>query len=165
MALIPPHFVDSVVAIGNEDAEGEKRWSASGFLYGTVVVGADESGGARHRVYLVTNRHVLGGNEVLYLRCNPAANAPARDYPLVLRSQRRPVWFGHPDPSVDVGVVPIKIQKLRADGAAARAVRGQRGVGQRALRRLRAAVHRRASRLGPQDPPLARRKSGRPPPP
>ena len=115
MALIPPHFVDSVVAIGNEDAEGEKWWIASGFLYGKYV-GAGEDGKPQHRVYLVTNRHVLAENELLYLRCNPAANAPARDYPLVLHDQGRPVWFGHPDPAVDVGVVPIKIQKLRADG-------------------------------------------------
>ena len=115
MALIPPHFVDSVVAIGNEDATGEKHWIASGFLYGKVVA-PDAAGEGRYRVYLVTNRHVLFENDVLFLRCNPAANAPAKDYPLVLHDQGRPVWFGHPDPSVDVGVVPIKIQKLRADG-------------------------------------------------
>ena len=115
MALIPPHFVDSVVAIGHEVTAGEKRWIASGFLYGKRV-GSDDDGKPQHRVYLVTNRHVLADNEVLFLRCNPAANAPARDYPLVLRDRGRPMWFGHPDPAVDVGVVPIRIQKLRADG-------------------------------------------------
>ena len=36
MALIPPEYLDSVVTIGIED-KGDKKWIASGFLYGDII--------------------------------------------------------------------------------------------------------------------------------
>ena len=57
MSLIPPAFLDKVVALGTSDNEGNIRYAASGFLYG------QPSGTqGRYYVYLVTNRHVVTGN-------------------------------------------------------------------------------------------------------
>lgn len=73
MALLPPFFLDCVVAIGIDAADGSKQWVASGFLYGTFqrVLTPEQND---YRVFLATNRHVLKGlegNGVAYLRFNP----------------------------------------------------------------------------------------------
>ena len=40
MALIPPFFMDCVVAIGIESSGSGRQWVASGFLYGDYIVDA-----------------------------------------------------------------------------------------------------------------------------
>ena len=77
MALIPPFFIDCVAAIGTDDSEGERRWIASGFLYGHRLSDV-ESKERDYAVYLVTNRHVLAGLSKAYLRFNPQADKRAR---------------------------------------------------------------------------------------
>jgi len=42
MALIPPFFPDRVVAIGVDSSEGERKWVASGFLYGHHVADLED---------------------------------------------------------------------------------------------------------------------------
>jgi hypothetical protein len=58
LALIPPFFLDCVVAIGRVSREGRMRWGASGFLYGDFVAQITPTQ-QRYRVFLGTNRHVL----------------------------------------------------------------------------------------------------------
>ncbi len=112
MALIPPFFTDCVVAIGTDDAEGERRWIASGFLYG---VPTDQRARA-YQVYLVTNRHVLTGLDKAYLRCNPQADKRAREFDLSLFDGDKPLWFTHPDEEIDVAVMPINFDLLQESG-------------------------------------------------
>jgi len=115
MALIPPFFTDCVVAIGTDDAEGERRWIASGFLYGHPLF--DEQNRApNYQVYLVTNRHVLAGLSKAYLRCNPQADKHAREFDLSLFDEDKPLWFTHPDEEVDVAVMPINFDLLQESG-------------------------------------------------
>jgi S1-C subfamily serine protease len=114
MALIPPFFVDCVVAIGIGDAEGKRTWVASGFLYGYLIGGADKKG---YRVYLVTNRHVFEKLSKVYIRFNPQADEQARDFELDLKDQNgRLIWLAHPDPEVDVAVVPTNFAVLIEQG-------------------------------------------------
>jgi len=115
MALIPPFFTDCVVAIGTDDAEGERRWIASGFLYGDPLFD-DAQRVADYRVYLVTNRHVLAGLSKAYLRCNPQADKRAREFDLSLFDEDKPGWFTHPDDQVDVAVAPINFELLQESG-------------------------------------------------
>jgi hypothetical protein len=115
MALIPPFFTDCVVAIGTDDAEGERRWIASGFLYGHPLFD-DAKRVADYRVYLVTNRHVLAGLSRAYLRCNPQADKHAREFDLSLFEADKPLWFTHPDDEVDVAVMPINFDLLQESG-------------------------------------------------
>ena len=112
MALIPPVFLDCVVAVGFPDEDGRKKWSASGFLYGKLV----EEGSAEEKTYeifLVTNRHVFEGLESAFVRFNPKADAPARDYELKLLEAGQVKWHAHPDPDIDVAVIPINARFLR----------------------------------------------------
>src|SRR3989442_15973760 len=110
MALIPPFFVDCVVAIGIGDGDGKRDWVASGFLYGYLTGGADQKG---YRVYLVTNRHVLENLSKVYIRFNPQADEQAREYELDLKDQNgRPIWLAHPDSEADVTVLPTNFAIL-----------------------------------------------------
>jgi S1-C subfamily serine protease len=115
MALIPPFFTDCVVAIGTDDAEGERRWIASGFLYGHPLFD-DAKHVTDYRVYLVTNRHVLAGLRRAYLRCNPQADKHAREFDLSLFDGDKPLWFTHPDEEVDVAVMPVNFDLLQESG-------------------------------------------------
>jgi len=115
MALIPPFFTDCVVAIGTDNAAGEHRWIASGFLYGHPLFD-DAKRVADYRVYLVTNRHVLAGLSKAYLRCNPRAEKHAREFDLSLFDEDKPLWFTHPDEEVDVAVIPINFDLLQESG-------------------------------------------------
>lgn len=112
MALIPPFFSDCVVAIGTGDNASERRWIASGFLYGVPINAPLRD----YQVYLVTNRHVLMGLDNAYLRCNPQTDKPAREFHLTLFDGERPLWFAHPDDEIDVAVMPIHFDLLVESG-------------------------------------------------
>ena len=116
MALIPPFFIDCVVAIGTNDSAGERHWVASGFLYG-FRLSERENTQRQYQVYLATNRHVLAGLGKAYLRFNPQANKHAREFDLELADDNgRPLWFTHPDAKVDVAVAPINFDLLEEQG-------------------------------------------------
>jgi len=116
MALISAFFIDCVVAIGVKDSRGGQEWVASGFLYGHYPH-QNEEGTKEYRVYLVTNRHVLEGLSMAYVRCNPQVNEAARIYDLPLKNESgKPIWYAHPDPEVDVAVVPVNIKLLLEHG-------------------------------------------------
>jgi len=114
MALIPPYFADCVVAIGVDPLnDDERRWVASGFLYGDYVRD-NEDGTKKYKVYLATNRHVFENLPNVYLRFNPISNEPACEYLLSLLDKNgAKLWFPHPKAEVDVAVIPINIKLLR----------------------------------------------------
>ena len=122
MSLIPKFFLDCVVAIGvaadAETPETGPGWIASGFFYGRHV-GEDAAGTKQYYVYLVSNRHVFEGLDAAILRANPPADdpAPARDYGLNLKNpDGGQLWTAHPDESVDVAVVKVDFNRLKAEG-------------------------------------------------
>jgi len=115
MALIPPFFSDCVLAIGFDDKEGKRAWAASGFLYGDFL--RQDGDTQWHQVYLITNRHVFLERQKAYLRCNPQADEPAREYELSLVDRDgKPLWLTHADPDVDIAVIPVNMPKLREEG-------------------------------------------------
>ncbi len=114
MALLPPFFLDCVVAIGSRGQRGV-RWSASGFLYGHFVSSEGEQ--SRYGVYLVTNRHVFGDETEVVLRFNPGGADPAREVDLALvDATGNRLWRAHPDEEIDVAVIPINGQALQDQG-------------------------------------------------
>lgn len=117
MALIPPSFMNSVVAVGNRESDGTSRWVGSGFFYGRKLADLPD-GGTRFRTYLVTNKHVRDGLTNPIVRANPQGAAPATVHPVDLISGHdgTPMWFGHPDPEIDVVVAGISLEPLRARG-------------------------------------------------
>lgn len=113
MALIPPFFIDCVVAIGTYDEKKEPRWLASGFLYG-YRVGTKPEGQGLYRVYMVTNRHVLSGLNEACVRMNPEADEPARVYGVQLLDKKgNPRWLTSERAEVDVAAFPVKFKLLK----------------------------------------------------
>ncbi len=121
MALIPPFFMDCVVAIGiqqgNRNAP-KKIWIGTGFLFGKFVKAhADDTSKKDYTVYLVTNKHVIHKHRSIILRFNPQTNQPAKDYPVNLYDKEGvQLWTGHPNPNVDVAVLRINLQPIHAEG-------------------------------------------------
>jgi hypothetical protein len=126
-SLIPPTFLDCVVALGRKvmnPATHQVQWTpeASGFLYGEFVSKVDETH-STYQVFLVTNRHVIedhaaATSDPLSVRFNLNSPGSAREYDVPLHDERgRPTWHFHPNPSIDIAVVPINGAFLMAEGA------------------------------------------------
>lgn len=113
MALIPPFFMDSVVAIGIKDDAGKSSWVATGFLYGFKTPFEGEE---VYHVYLVTNHHVIANIKKLVVRFNPQAEGPAKEYNIDLYdANEKPIWYSSGN-EIDIVVIPIVVAKLREDG-------------------------------------------------
>lgn len=117
MALLPPFYLDAVVALGFPNDDGV-RWAATGFLYFRVAgLAPNDSDQVTGVCYLVTNKHVFGSAEVATVRCNSSGDGPPHDYNLELcRPDGSRMWTGHPDDRVDVAVVPINLGMLQEQG-------------------------------------------------
>lgn len=121
MALLPPVFLNSVVALGGPSQDGSIRYDATGFLYGYPTGQTDTNGTKTYWIFLVTNRHVFAGaserGNTLHARFNRPIGAEPHVYTLSL--QETPTlnsWIVHPDPNVDVAVLLLNAQQLQADG-------------------------------------------------
>lgn len=111
MALIPPHFLNCVVAIGFEDANGDHYYAATGFLYGKRM-SVDEP---IYNVALVTNRHVFEGKTKAWLRFNRLDNQPAKEFFVELTDPTGiPLWSTQP--GIDLAVVAFHANQLQAEG-------------------------------------------------
>lgn len=104
MSLIPPFYMNTVVAIGyKEEGSDEIAWSASGFFYAKVM--NETKAERKFAAYLVSNCHVLSGHKEVYLRLNPQGKEDAIEVPLPLDTLSM-------HPSADVAVVPIDFNVL-----------------------------------------------------
>ena len=123
-ALIPPFFLDCVVAIGRYDVQFDSagkpapKWvtEASGFFYGEFVSKVDDKT-SNYRVFLVTNGHVIQNHSEILIRVNPRATGRAKEYPILLHDPKgKSVRYAHPDPAIDLVVIPINAQVLQEQG-------------------------------------------------
>jgi hypothetical protein len=112
--LIPSFYSNCVVAVGHANESGTVYWGASGFLYGKPTEAITDPGKRRYRAYLVTNKHVLSGRDLIFVRVNPPATEPARGFEVRLSDQASgaQLWHGHEIDDVDVAVLPINYQHL-----------------------------------------------------
>lgn len=114
MALIPPGFLDCVCALGINNGE-QFFTTATGFLVGRFAEKKGEQ--MFYRVYLATNRHVFHGQKTLWARFNPPVGNPGRIYDMKLVDDfGNPLWTSHPNPEVDVAVIPINVTLLEEHG-------------------------------------------------
>jgi trypsin-like peptidase len=106
MALLPPFYLDSVVALGVGDDQANRRWIGTGFLYGNLIVSGQPAAEKRYNVWLITNKHVLAALSDVYMKLNSAADTKSKDYrvPLVARNGKQ-LWVGHPNGDTDVAAV------------------------------------------------------------
>jgi len=115
MALLPPFFLDSIIAIGKPSEQGGLTWVASGFLYGDFLKVEGEK--RLYSIYLITNRHVFQGSKRVVLRFNPRSNEPAKQYTFdLLDAASQEIWTPHPNPQIDVALTTININVLAEQG-------------------------------------------------
>ena len=107
MALIPPFFLDCVVAIGVEKLDKSMAWIGTGFLVGRFFE-KNKNDQNRYHIFLVTNKHVLDGMDSVKVRFNPQSSESAKDYdiPLVINGTKQ--WTGHHTVNIDVAAIHIK---------------------------------------------------------
>lgn len=116
MALIPPFFLDCVVAVGFRADDETVHYQATGFLYGHFNQQIDENT-KNYSVYLVTNRHVFQGRQLAILRFNPEGAEPAREFNLqLINDAGEQLWLAHQDEAIDVAVIGINGQILQQQG-------------------------------------------------
>ena len=114
MAIIPPQYLDTVVALGIKVNDGTFQSVGTGFLYGHPV-GIDVSDGEQwFKTCLVTNRHVIEGVEKLYARFNRPRHTASHPFPLYT-DDNSVQWTFHPN-SADVAVTPISVKFLEEQG-------------------------------------------------
>ena len=121
MALIPPGYLNTVVALGGPSEDGTMKYTATGFLYGHPTGATNEDGQPTYRLFLVTNRHVLQkasmNSTELHVRFNRPMGADSSIYTIPLKeTDGSASWIVHPRPDADVAVITINHKRLQDDG-------------------------------------------------
>lgn len=114
MALLPPFFLDSVIALGTGDDPSKRNWIGTGFLYGALDRKSDQKNKSYY-VFLVTNKHVLDGHTKIWVRFNSLSGSASQDFDVPLRARNgRELWIRHPEEDVDLGALFINVGVLRS---------------------------------------------------
>ena len=121
-ALIPPFFINSVVAIGHPESnpDGVQTWvtEGSGFFYGFLVQDDPDPQKRRYEIYLITNRHVIQNHNIVFIRLNPKEQSDQGqifDIPAI-DQQGLPSWFTHKDSNVDIAATRVNWTFLQERG-------------------------------------------------
>jgi|GEM_PF-175465 len=116
MALLPPVFLDAVVAIGFGDDPAKRQWIGTGFLFGKVVDPSIEESKRQYKIWLITNRHVLEGLKSIYIKFNSIQNTASKDYKVELIARNgKPRWIGHQNTNIDVASIIINPAFLKTE--------------------------------------------------
>lgn len=109
MAIIPPFFMDAVVALGVEFPDKTKHWIGTGFLVGRKELENPD----KSTVYVITNKHVVQNQNLLYVRFNNNGAVGVKDLPMSLYNTDGTKGFSeHPFPSVDIVAIQIIPQAI-----------------------------------------------------
>ena len=100
MALIPPSFLDSVVALGMQSQDKNIHFTGTGFMYGYPTGEVNDNGAPTYWTFLVTNRHVVAkaserGN-TLHARFNRPVGARVPHLPADSQRARRLIILDDP---------------------------------------------------------------------
>jgi len=115
MSLIPTYFLDSVAAIGVRAERDSIKYVATAFLVGLQGSTKDSKEGS-YWTFVVTNRHVVTPQRQLWIRFRaPATDQPATPYRVPSGESHAEAWILHPDPSVDLAVLPLDALAIPAE--------------------------------------------------
>lgn len=114
MPLLPPIFINTVVAIGIENEKKEKRWIGTGFCFGKAVDTKIELSKRKYFIWIITNNHVLDGEKNVIIKFNSSDSISSKDYPIELIDKNgQQIWTGHKDKEIDVAVLSINPDVLK----------------------------------------------------
>jgi hypothetical protein len=128
--LVPPFFINSVVALGTmlpvvevgAPPRLEWRTLGTGFFYAYLIQDDPVPAQRKYEVYLVTAKHVVQAfiqeNRDLSVRVN-SKDASSQSRQFEIANQPQPgsgTWFCHPNPKVDVAAVSISFDYLKQEG-------------------------------------------------
>ncbi len=108
MSLVPAYFLDSVAAIGEPGEHASINYVATAFLCGHPA-STQTSKKHSYWTFVVTNRHVVRAERQLWIRFRaPATGQDAPPFPIPVGESPPPdPWIFHPDPSIDLAVLPL----------------------------------------------------------
>ncbi len=113
MALLPPFYLDTVVAIGVGDDPTKRRWIGTGFIFGRLLEKNANKDMKQYKLWLITNKHVLEDLRDVYIKFNSAQDTQSKDYKVQLVARNgRSQWVGHPTESVDVAAILLSAKFL-----------------------------------------------------
>jgi hypothetical protein len=116
MALIPPFFLDTVVAIGVGDDPNIRRWIGTGFIFGFFNKALPDTNQKYYHLWLITNKHVLKDLNDVYIKFNSAQEPQSKDYKVHLKARNgRVLWTGHPVEFIDVAAFGLSASVLNTD--------------------------------------------------
>jgi len=116
MPLLPPNYLDCVVAIGVGRDPAKRQWIGTGFFYGLDSGETDDKGNKFYTVFLVSNKHVFEGLKTAYIKLNSHDGTSSKDYEIDLIAKNgKELWIGHPDTEVDVAASWINAGFLSKD--------------------------------------------------
>ena len=114
-ALLPPSFIDAVVAIGRKEANGKWVTEASGFFYGYLIQDDPDPLKPRYQVFLITNFHVIENHTNVSIRLNPKLAADqGQIFDIPPTTEGRLTWFFNKD--IDIAGASMNWQFLHDRG-------------------------------------------------
>lgn len=137
MALIPPSFLDCVVAIGVSTAGvngvSTTQWIGTGFIFGENIQNyklpnakGEELNTSpkqntapvqdRYFTYWVTNKHVIQGHDSVVVRLSSTSKGTYVDEHFPLQDKGSAFWFAHPNDKIDIAAIPFGGDRFKADG-------------------------------------------------
>lgn len=106
LSLIPTYFLDSVAAIGERGEDGSVDYVATAFLFGHPVLNTSKK--RSYFTFVVTNRHVVDPHRQLWIRFRaPTVDQDAKPFPVPIDAPPPSPWLHHPDPDIDLAVLPL----------------------------------------------------------
>ncbi len=121
LALIPPFFLDCVIAIGVIKPNRQKDWVGTGFLVGRSFTRNDSKTKSYH-LFMVTNKQVFNKllaehhDQAIFRFNSKEAGAPAKDYLFKLIDENGQKKFTeHPNQDIDVAVTLLDAKILQKD--------------------------------------------------
>lgn len=116
MALLPPFFLDTVVALGVGSDPSNRRWIGTGFIFGHLVEPVSNEKDKQYRLWLITNKHVLSCLKEVFIKFNSATEPNSADYRVELVAKNgKTRWIGHEDEKTDVAAIFLNAGFLRAE--------------------------------------------------
>lgn len=112
MSIIPNFYLNAVVALGVDGANGEKHWIGTGFIVGRKEIDNPKLS----TYYIITNKHVVKTPKYVYVRFNSLGDTLVKDYRIDLYDKAgAPMFSAHPNDKTDVIALQISPKTLIND--------------------------------------------------